>query len=66
MAMSKKCKKVYACSGTQKFEIPASDIPLEKIFIDMDSLKLKLPIKDWGVAHASLEDVFLHVVDKTK
>eukprot|EP00887_Chlorella_sp_A99_P001140 scaffold14.g1140.t1 len=54
---------VYALSGMQRMELPMSEVGVEAIFARMEAVKARgeLELIDWGVSHASLEEVFIKV-----
>ncbi len=51
----------YSLAGTQKFEMPSSSITISEVFTKMQAVKEKVEVLDWGVANASLEEVFIKV-----
>ncbi|CAM6105629.1 unnamed protein product [Calypogeia fissa] len=60
-SLSQNAKKVYGLSGTQKFEIPKSDVEIGQVFTAMQKAKQRLAIQAWGIADTTLEDVFVKV-----
>jgi hypothetical protein len=61
MAMCPEATPTYQVAGTQKFEMPTAAISIADVFLGMQRMKGSIPILDWGVANASLEDVFVRV-----
>ena len=52
----------YALGGTLKYELPNTDVSLSEVFTAMKEAKEtrgSLQILDWGVANATLEEVFI-------
>lgn len=72
--------KTYAVGDTLKFSIPIKDVTeevgsrdspllttLQMIFSQMQTARTQLGVSDWGVANASLEEVFISIaVPKTQ
>ncbi|KAG1659570.1 hypothetical protein FOA52_011926 [Chlamydomonas sp. UWO 241] len=48
-----------AGAGTSKHELPTSDITLSGVFDAVSAAKQRMTIIDWGVANATLEEVFI-------
>jgi hypothetical protein len=44
--------------------IPISSITPEQIFSKMEAARQSVGVRDWGVANASLEDVFIQVTSE--
>ena len=61
--MCPSARPVYSLGGTQKFELPSSDVSLEMVFEHMETLgkKGQLTILDWGVSNVTLEEVFIKI-----
>lgn len=59
--LSPSSRKVYQLSGTQKFHIPKGEVKLADIFREVDNAKKRIDIQNWGLADATLEEVFIHV-----
>lgn len=59
--LSPNAKKVYGLSGTQKFELPKSDVKLADVFRTVEHAKTEFSIQAWGFADTTLEDVFIKV-----
>ncbi|KAL3819227.1 hypothetical protein ACJIZ3_005132 [Penstemon smallii] len=51
----------YCLSGTQKFELPKTNIKKSEIFGAVKLAKKRFPIQTWGVTETTLEDVFIKV-----
>ncbi len=56
----------YSLGGTHKFELPAQAVDLAQVFNLMDAAKYTTPaqVLDWGISHASLEEVFRNVSEE--
>ncbi|KAJ7541144.1 hypothetical protein O6H91_10G048600 [Diphasiastrum complanatum] len=59
--LSPTAKKIYGLSGTQKFELPKSEVSIADIFKVIDTNKAQLQFQAWGIANTTLEDVFIKV-----
>lgn len=60
--MSPNAKMVYSLAGTRKYEIPTSEVSLAEVFESMEGAAGTaggLTVLDWGVANATLEEVFI-------
>jgi len=55
----------YSLAGTQKFEMPSSSISISDVFSGMDKVREAVDVLDWGVANASLEEVFIKVAKQS-
>lgn len=64
--LSPKATKMYHLSGTQKFEMPKSDVTISQVFQAVEDAKSKFPIQAWGFADTTLEDVFIKVAKVAK
>ncbi|GAB4824041.1 hypothetical protein N2152v2_011087 [Parachlorella kessleri] len=50
----------YALAGTRKYELPCSQVSLSAVFAGMEAATAEgLRVLDWGVANATLEEVFI-------
>ena len=56
----------YSLGGTHKFELPANAVNLAQVFNVMDAAKYtsSAQVLDWGISHASLEEVFRNVSEE--
>ena len=45
--------------------MPVEEIEVSKVFEVLESSKEELGISDWGISQATLEDVFMEIVEKT-
>lgn len=52
-------RRTYVVGGTQRFELPMSEVSLSHVFTAMENSKGRLQVLDWGVANATLEEVFI-------
>ena len=59
--LSKNARKVYGLSGTQKFELPKTEVSVADVFMEMEQAKQRLHIQAWGLTDTTLEDVFIKV-----
>ena len=55
----------YSLAGTQKFEMPSSSISISDVFSGMEKVREAVNVLDWGVANASLEEVFIKVAKQS-
>jgi len=51
-------------AGTISYSIPKKYVTLGQLFNLVEKNKKKLGILDWGISNTTLEEVFLHIVDK--
>ncbi|KAL4559226.1 hypothetical protein LXL04_031361 [Taraxacum kok-saghyz] len=59
--LSPNAKKIYAISGTQKFELPKQSIKIADVFRAVENAKSRFAVQAWGIADTTLEDVFIKV-----
>ena len=59
--LSLSANKVYQLSGTQKFEIPKSEVRIADVFQAVETAKSKFTVFAWGLADTNMEDVFIKV-----
>ncbi|KAL0019993.1 hypothetical protein WJX79_010913 [Trebouxia sp. C0005] len=54
-------RPTYALGGTQKYELPTSEVSLSQVFVQMRQVQHQhlFVVLDWGVANAKLEEVFI-------
>ncbi|KAL0046688.1 hypothetical protein WJX82_007270 [Trebouxia sp. C0006] len=54
-------RTTYAVGGTQKYELPTSEVSLSQVFVGMGQAQRQhlFVVLDWGVANAKLEEVFI-------
>lgn len=54
---------VHALGGNLRMELPTTELDVGHLFAYMDGLSRQsgLTVLDWGVSHATLEEVFIHV-----
>ena len=52
-------------NGVATFDVPKANVVMSKLFAQMESNKQELHIKDWGLSHTTLEEVFLKIVSDT-
>ncbi|KAL3145247.1 hypothetical protein ABBQ32_000991 [Trebouxia sp. C0010 RCD-2024] len=52
-------RPTYALGGTQKYELPTSEVSLSQVFAGMRQAQQLFTVLDWGVANAKLEEVFI-------
>jgi len=55
----------YSLAGTQKFEMPSASISISDVFSGMEKVRGAVNVLDWGVANASLEEVFIKVAKQS-
>ncbi|KAK7836979.1 abc transporter a family member 7 [Quercus suber] len=63
--LSPSANKVYQLSGTQKFEIPKSEVRIADVFQAVEIAKSKFTVFAWGLADTNMEDVFIKVSRET-
>jgi ABC-type multidrug transport system ATPase subunit len=63
MSMAPNARLVYALGGTQKYELPLSEVEIDTVFRRMEEVKLtrEIELQDWGVSNATLEEVFIKI-----
>jgi hypothetical protein len=59
--LSKNARKVYSLAGTQKFELPKTEVSVADVFFKLEQAKQRLHIQAWGLTDTTLEDVFIKV-----
>ena len=59
--LSPSANKVYQLSGTQKFEIPKSEVRIANVFQAVETAKSNFTVFAWGLADTNMEDVFIKV-----
>lgn len=60
-SLSPNAHQIYGISGTQKFELPKTDVRIASVFSAIEKAKNRLHIRAWGLADITLEDVFIKV-----
>jgi ABC-type multidrug transport system ATPase subunit len=60
-SLAKDVRITYSISGTQKFEIPSSQLTLATVFGVMTTKRQQLAIRDWGIANTTLEEAFIKI-----
>jgi len=61
ISLTPNAKRVYALSGTQKFELPKSEVSVTTVFTAIEENKRRLRIRAWGLSDTTLEDVFIKI-----
>ncbi|TVT99243.1 hypothetical protein EJB05_55419 [Eragrostis curvula] len=64
-SISPAVNRTYRISGTQKFEMPKQGVRISEVFQAMEHAKSWLNIHAWGLSDATLEDVFIKVVEES-
>jgi len=49
----------YSLAGTRRYELPTEEVSLSAVFEAMEGAGGGLTVMDWGVANATLEEVFI-------
>jgi hypothetical protein len=63
-SMCPAAKETYRLGGTLKYELPADEVQLSRIFEQVGAAQQQgMPITDWGIHNASLEDVFIDLAN---
>ncbi|KAL6644337.1 hypothetical protein ACP70R_015945 [Stipagrostis hirtigluma subsp. patula] len=57
---------IYSVSGTQKFALPRREVGLGSVFGAVETARRTFPVLGWGMADATLEDVFLSVAKEAQ
>jgi hypothetical protein len=60
-SLTPNAKRIYGLSGTQKFELPKSEVSVATVFTAIEQAKKHLEVKAWGLSDTTLEDVFIKV-----
>lgn len=60
-SLSPNANKIYGLSGTQKFELPKTEVTVATVFSGIEEAKNRLHIQAWGLSDTTLEDVFIKV-----
>lgn len=62
-SMAPNAKLVYSLGGTQKYELPLTEIGVDGVFKRMEEVKFRKEVEvlDWGVSNATLEEVFIKI-----
>ncbi|PWZ28267.1 ABC transporter A family member 8 [Zea mays] len=58
--------RIYSVSGTQKFALPRREVGLGCVFGAVEVARREFPVLGWGVADATLEDVFVRVAKEAR
>lgn len=58
--------RIYSVSGTQKFGLPRREVGLGCVFGAVEVARREFPVLGWGVADATLEDVFVRVAKEAR
>ncbi|RMZ55176.1 hypothetical protein APUTEX25_005454, partial [Auxenochlorella protothecoides] len=66
LSMSPNARQTYALAGTRKYELPVADVTLAVVFNEMTAASNHLTILDWGIANATLEEVFIKTTFRTQ
>lgn len=57
-------KETYRLGGTLKYELPTNEVQLSRIFDQVAAAQQRgMPITDWGIHNASLEEVFIRLAN---
>lgn len=59
--LSPGARLTYALGGTRKYELPTNEVTLPAVFDAMSAAKQQLTVLDWGIANATLEEVFIQL-----
>jgi hypothetical protein len=46
-------------NGVVTFDVPKANVVMSRLFEQMEGNKHRLHVKDWGLSHTTLEEVFL-------
>ncbi|CAL5002372.1 unnamed protein product [Urochloa decumbens] len=64
--LSPRYTRIYSVSGTQKFALPQKEVGLGRVFGAIEVAQHVFPVLGWGVADATLEDVFVRVAKEAR
>ncbi|KAI8537681.1 hypothetical protein RHMOL_Rhmol09G0043100 [Rhododendron molle] len=64
--LSRDANKMYRLSGTQKFELPKQEVIIAQVFQAVAKAKRRFAVQAWGLADATLEDVFIKLARGAK
>ncbi|CAL4998485.1 unnamed protein product [Urochloa decumbens] len=64
--LSPRYTRIYSVSGTQKFALPQKEVGLGRVFGAIEVAQHAFPVLGWGVADATLEDVFVRVAKEAR
>lgn len=61
--ISPHAKLTYSLAGTRRYELPVDEVTLAEVFAAVDAAVAaqELTVLDWGVANATLEEVFIRL-----
>lgn len=57
--MSPNAVQTYSLAGTQRYELPTSEVSIGSVFSTVELAKSQFAILDWGISSATLEEVFI-------
>jgi hypothetical protein len=67
VASASAATRIYSVSGTQKFALPRRGVGLGGVFGALEAARAAaFPVLGWGVADATLEDVFVAVAKEAR
>jgi len=49
-------------NGVLTYDVPKKNVVMSRLFAQMEQSKGRLSVKDWGLSHTTLEEVFLKIV----
>lgn len=59
-------ERIYGVAGTQKFALQRRGVGLGAVFGAVEAARAAVPVVGWGVADATLEDVFVAVAKEAR
>ncbi|KAG9459218.1 hypothetical protein H6P81_003726 [Aristolochia fimbriata] len=65
-SLSRNSVKIYDVAGTQKFRLPKEEVRIADIFHAVEMFRREIKVDAFGLTDASLEDVFIKVVHRTR
>eukprot|EP00475_Leptophrys_vorax_P042571 TRINITY_DN8020_c0_g3_i1.p1 TRINITY_DN8020_c0_g3~~TRINITY_DN8020_c0_g3_i1.p1 ORF type:complete len:732 (+),score=84.28 TRINITY_DN8020_c0_g3_i1:161-2197(+) len=65
-SLSSNAKRIYGLAGTQKFELPTTDVTMAEVFEAVANAKSSINIRAWGIANTTLEDVFISIAKEAQ
>uniref|UniRef100_K3YG64 ABC transporter domain-containing protein n=1 Tax=Setaria italica TaxID=4555 RepID=K3YG64_SETIT len=64
--LSPRYTRIYSVLGTQKFALPQQEVGLGCVFGAVEAARRAFPVLGWGVADATLEEVFVRVAKEAR
>ena len=62
LSLMPEARLVDAINGVRTYIVPKGSVRMSQLFEGMEGHKAQYRVKDWGLSHTSLEEVFLQIV----